>query len=394
MSTKTLRVGIIGAGMAGQAHAFGFRNAMMVRGSEPVDLKLTCIADPNLELAESVARRFGFQQATADVDALINSDVDIISVALPNFLHAQVLPKVLASGKHLFAEKPIGRTPQEASSLAQLAQASDAVTGVGFSFRRLPGLAAVAAAVEEGLIGTVHTVRAWYNADYAANPDGALTWRYSQEESGGGALLDIGAHALDAVEFVAGRIAEVHNATLNTVIKRRPLAAAGAVGHDGAVTGQLGDVTNDDVALLTLGLENGALGQVQLSRIAHGVPNSLGVELFGDAGSITFDSIRGGEFQIFAASADGVYNGPRTVYTGPSHPYFNDVASMPGTGVGTGYAEAFVAEIQEFVRCVRDGQPMSTDFSTAERMMNVVGAAYESHQRKEPVAVKGLVAQS
>ncbi len=394
MSNKTLRVGIIGAGMAGQAHAFGFRNAMMVRDSEPVDLELVSIADPNLQLAQSVARRFGFQQATADVDELINSDVDIISVALPNFLHAQVLPKVLASGKHLFSEKPIGRTPQEASSLAHLARASEAVTGVGFSFRRLPGLAAVAAAVNEGLIGSVHTVRAWYNADYAADPSGALTWRYSQEESGGGALLDIGAHALDAVEFVAGQITEVHNATLNTVIKQRPMVAAGAVGHGGAVTSQLGEVTNDDVALLTLGLENGAQAQVQLSRIAHGVPNSLGVELFGDAGSATFDSIRGGEFQLFTASADGVYNGPRTVYTGPNHPYFNDVAAMPGAGVGTGYAEAFVAEIQEFVRCVRDGQPMSTDFDTAERMMNVVGAAYASAQREEPVSVQGLVARS
>ena len=107
MSTP-IRVGVIGAGMAGQAHAFGFRNAMMAVSSQ-IDVELVAIADPNLALAESVARRYGFAQATADVDAFIASDVDVISVALPNFLHIEVLSKVLASGKHVFAEKPIGR---------------------------------------------------------------------------------------------------------------------------------------------------------------------------------------------------------------------------------------------------------------------------------------------
>lgn len=78
-----------------------------------------------------------------------------MSVALPNHLHAEVLPKVIASGKHLFAEKPIGRTIEEAARLAGLADAAAAVTGVGFSFRRLPGLAALAQAVHGGAVGQI-----------------------------------------------------------------------------------------------------------------------------------------------------------------------------------------------------------------------------------------------
>uniref|UniRef100_UPI001124E9BB Gfo/Idh/MocA family protein n=1 Tax=Arthrobacter globiformis TaxID=1665 RepID=UPI001124E9BB len=210
--TTTLRIGIIGAGMAGQAHAFGYRNAMMARDLADVDVQLHTIADPNLELAQSVAKRYGFANAVADIDAfLATPEIDAVSVALPNHLHAQILPKVIASGKHLFAEKPIGRTREEAAWLADLAQASTAVTGVGFSFRRLPGLAALAQAVENGAVGQIHTVRAWYNADYAADPSGALSWRYSQEQSGGGALLDIGAHAIDAAQFVVGPVSRVLN---------------------------------------------------------------------------------------------------------------------------------------------------------------------------------------
>lgn len=386
---QPVRVAIIGAGMAGQAHAFGYRTAMMAVDS-PLNVCLDTIADPNLPLAQSVADRYGFDQATADIDALLaREDIDAISVALPNFLHAEVLPKVLASGKHLFAEKPIGRTLDEAAGLQRQAEGTSAVTGVGFSFRRMPGLAALAQGVADGRIGEVHTVRGWYHADYAADPAGALSWRYSQEQSGGGALLDIGSHAIDAVQFVAGRITRVDNAQLRTVIAERPLPTAGAIGHGASTSLETGPVTNDDVALLTVGFDSGAVGQIQLSRIASGVPNSLGVEVFGTRGHARFDSLVPGEFIMYEDGiTDAAYNGARRVIVGPEHPYFRDVAAMPGGGVGTGYAEAFTAEIQQFLRSVTVGKRMDTDFATATEMMAVVDAALESNRSGSSVAVR------
>lgn len=374
---KTIRAAVVGAGMAGQAHAFGYRNATMAADLADVRVELATIVDPNLELAQTVKNRYGFEKAVADIDEMLaDPSIDVVNVALPNNLHAQVLPKVIASGKHLFAEKPIGRTPAEAAELARLAAGSDAVTGVGFSFRRLPGLAAIAQAVAEGQIGEVYSVRAWYYADYAADPQGALSWRYDQELSGGGAVLDIGAHAIDAAQFVAGPIETVLDAQLRTVIAQRPKPAAGGIGHHAAVTDETGPVTNDDVAVITAQFENGAVGTVTLNRIAYGMPNSLGVEVYGTNGHALFDSIAGGQFHVFTAdAANPATNGPRRVFTSPAHPYFVDVAPMPGGGVGTGYGEAFVAEVQEFVRCVRDDKPMDTDFATAESMMRIVGAA-------------------
>lgn len=383
---RPLSIGIIGAGMAGQAHAFGFRNAMMATAPD-VTVRLRAIADPNLALAESVAARYGFEHAIGDIDELISSDVDVISVALPNFLHSDVLPRVLASGKHVFAEKPIGRTLAESTRLESQASASTATTGVGFSFRRLPALAALQQAVADGRIGDVHTVRTWYYADYAADPQGALSWRYSQEQSGGGALLDIGAHAIDTLQFVAGEVTRVLNCTLRTEIGERPLPTRGAIGHGASTSTETGPVTNDDIALLTFELENGAVGHIELSRIAHGVPNSLGIEVFGTRGHAQFESIAAGEFHIFEASDDGVLNGPRRVFAGPQHPYFSDVAAMPGAGVGTGYAEAFVAEIQEFLRCISDGRRMDTDFAAASRMMRVVDAALRANSTNSAIDI-------
>lgn len=385
--TTTIKVGIIGAGMAGQAHAFGYRNASMAVSSD-LSVQLYAIADPNVALAQKVADRYGFEKAIADIDELINSDVDVISVALPNFLYAEVLPKVIASGKHLFAEKPLGRNSQESAELLELSKKSTAVIGVGFSFRRLPGLAALAAAAKEGLFGEIHTARAWYLADYAADPKGALSWRYALEQAGPGALLDIGAHAIDALQFVAGNVSEVSIASLTTIIKERPKAAAGATGHGASTSNEFGPVTNDDIALLTNVHENGAVSQVTLSRIAHGVPNSLGVEVFGSKGSGFFDSMSSGEFHIYeAGNGDPLFNGAKRVITGPQHPYFSDVAAMPGAGVGTGYAEAFVAEIQEFLIAVNGGKPMETTFHEAHQMMKVVDAAVQADATHAPVKI-------
>jgi predicted dehydrogenase len=383
-----IRVAVIGAGLAGQAHAFGYRTASMaVSANLPIDLAV--IADPNLALAEKVAARYGFTTAEADIDAVINDpNIDVISVALPNFLHAEILPKVLASGKHVFAEKPIGRTLAESTELEALAAKAAGVTGVGFSFRRLPGLAAFAQAVHQGLLGEVHTVRAWYHADYAANPKGALSWRFAGEQAGAGALLDIGAHAIDALHYVAGPVSEVSSANLRTVIKERPKPAVGAIGHGGSDSKDFGPVTNDDVALLNVELASGAVGQVSLSRIAYGIPNSLGIEVHGTKGSGTFDSMSAGEFHLFVIDeADQVFNGARRIITGPAHPYFADVAAMPGGGVGTGYAEAFTAEVQEFLKCVQSGAAMDTNFATASAMMRVVDAALKSSASGTPVKV-------
>lgn len=189
---------------------------------------------------------------------------------------------------------------------------------------------------------------------------------------------------------MAGPISRVRSAELRTVIATRPKPAAGAIGHGGSTSAETGPVTNDDIALLTVDLDNGAVGQITLSRIAHGVPNSLGVEVFGTNGHARFDSIRAGEFQVYVAdeklspSLVGAHN----IVTGPAHPYFTDVAAMPGGGVGTGYAEAFTAEVQEFLRSVRDHEPMDTDFETALSMMKVVGAALQSSALQQPVDIR------
>jgi predicted dehydrogenase len=298
-------------------------------------------------------------------------------VALPNSVHADVLPAILRSGKHVLTEKPIGRSAAEAAGLVALAEQSQGVTGVGFSFRRLPGLAAVRNLVADNVIGTVNSFTAWYNADYGASPDAPFSWRYAKDTAGAGALIDIGTHAIDAVQHVVAPVRRIISATLHTAITQRPIPGSTESGR----------VDTDDIALLTVELDTGALGQIHVSRIAAGIPNSLGLEVHGSTGHARFDSIAAGEFHVQTGDDHGVLAGPRRVFAGPQHPYFSDVAAMPGGGVGTGYAEAFVAEVQHFVRCILAGTPMDTSFASAYRVMLAVDAAQQAAATSSPVAI-------
>jgi predicted dehydrogenase len=378
---QKIRVALVGAGAAGQAHAFGYRNVSMAAGLETVDIDLAVVVDPNVDLARRTADRYGYAGATGDLQRVVDDpSIDAISVALPNSVHAEVLPAILRSGKHVLTEKPIGRSAGEAVSLVALAEQSAAVTGVGFSFRRLPGLAAVGSLVADGAIGDVQSFTAWYNADYGASPDAPFGWRYAKETAGAGALIDIGTHAIDAVQHVIAPIRQVISSSLHTAITRRPIPG----------TTEFGVVDTDDIALLTVETAGGAIGQVHVNRIASGIPNSFGLQIHGSRGHARFDSISSGEFHLHTGDGAAFASGPRRVFTGPAHPYFSDVAAMPGGGVGTGYAEAFVAEVQHFVRCIVSGTPMDTSFPSAYRVMLVVDAAQRSAATGASVVVDDL----
>jgi predicted dehydrogenase len=385
-----VRIALIGAGYAGQAHAFGYRNVAMSDALGGVRVVLDTVADPNLELARSVQQRYGFARAVPDIDDILSDPaIDAVSVALPNGLYATVLPRLFAAGKHVLAEKPLGISAAEAETLTRRAEASGKIAGVGFSFRRIPGLAALQRAVAKGRIGQPWFTRAYYYADYAVDPSSPRTWRFAQELSGGGALMDIGIHVIDTLEYTVGHITEVSTAVLSTVVPERPLPVPGGIGHAMAASStERGPVTNDDTALLVLRFDGPAVASVQLSRVAAGRPNELGLEVYGSDGHVTFDSTRFDEFHLYERESSPYGNdGPRRIIAGPEFPYFDDVSPMSARGVATGYGEAFIAEIQEFIGSVRSGKPMDTNFATATQAMRVIQAALDASRSGQAVAV-------
>jgi len=391
--SKHVTVAVVGAGMAGQAHAFGYRNATMHPALAGVDVRLSTIVDFNQDLARSAADRYGFAAATTDLDAVLNDDaIDGVSLALPNFAYAEVIPRLIAAGKHVLAEKPLGRSAAEAHRFATAADAAGRVHGVGFSFRRLAAVEAIAQVVASGGIGDVWHATAWYLTDYAATPATPLSWRYEQKQAGGGAIVDVGAHVLSVLEHVAGPIRRVVAADARILIPERPVPSGAVVGH-GSVegTGEMGPVSTDDVTTAIVELAGGSSAQVTVSRIATGVPNSLGFQIIGSEGSVSFDSVRPDEFLLHQRRVAGPEsNGPRLVTVGPEQPSFAYTIPMPARGVSSGYGAAFVAQAQDFLAAILGQGKVASDFWTGYQTMLVCDAVQQAAAEGRSVDLAAL----
>ena len=315
-----------------------------------------------------------------------------VSLALPNFAYADVIPRLITAGKHVLAEKPLGRSAAEAHRFATAADAAGLVGGVGFSFRRLPAIEAIAQVVTRGGIGDLWHATAWYLTDYAATPETPLSWRYDKEQAGGGAIVDVGAHILSVLQHVTGPIRRVVAADSRTLIPERPVPSGVVVGH-GPVegTGELGPVTTDDVTTMIVELGRGGSAQVTVSRVATGVPNSLGFQIIGSAGSVSFDSARPDEFLLHQLSVAGPEaNGPRLVAVGPEQPAFAYTIPMPARGVGSGYGAAFIAQAQDFLAAILHHRTLSTDFWAGYQTMLACDAAQQAAAGGRPVDIAAL----
>jgi predicted dehydrogenase len=165
-----------------------------------------------------------------------------------------------------------------------------------------------------------------------------------------------------------------------------------AAGH-GPVqgTGEMGPVSTDDVTTMILELAGGGSAKVTVSRIATGVPNSLGFQIIGSEGSVSFDSVRPDEFLLYQRTVAGPEsNGPRQVIVGPEQPSFAYTIPMPARGVGSGYGAAFVAQTQDFLGAILGHGKVSNDFWTGYQTMLVCDAAQQAAAEGSPVDIAAL----
>src|SRR5690348_8434417 len=180
MPEDDIGVAVIGAGMAGRAHAAGYRSATTLYGPGLPGVRLVAVADVNEAFAADTARRFGYERAEASWQAVAQApDVDVVSVVVANHLHREVVEGLLAAGKHVLCEKPFAPTVADAEAMVAAAlRRPDLRTGVGFTFRRSPAIAAIKNLVDDGSVGRPVHVNGHYWCDYAVEPTAPMSWRY------------------------------------------------------------------------------------------------------------------------------------------------------------------------------------------------------------------------
>ncbi|WP_028276100.1 Gfo/Idh/MocA family oxidoreductase [Arthrobacter sp. I3] len=380
---KPLRVGMVGYAFMGAAHSHAWRTAPRFFDL-PLAPELAAVAGRNPEGVRAAAAKYGWDSVETDWRALIErDDIDLIDICTPGNTHAEIAIAALEAGKHVLCEKPLANSVAEAERMTAAADAA-AGRGVysmcGFSYRRTPALALAKRMVAAGRLGQIRHVRAQYLQDWLSDADAPLTWRLDKTKSGSGALGDIGAHSIDAAQWITGRNITGVSALMETFVTERPLAGdlVGLGGH-GAAGAERGPVTVDDAALFTARFEgtpddgpaSGPIGIFEATRFALGRKNAMRLELNGTLGSVAFDFEDMNTLSVYDA-ADGPDSGFRKILvTEPEHPY---TGNWWPTGHGLGYEHVFTHQAVDLIHAIAENRPPSPSFADALQVQKVLAA--------------------
>jgi predicted dehydrogenase len=385
---KQLNVALIGAGFMGKAHSLAYVAMPMFFHPAPAYPVRKTIVDVSDSVAADAAIRFGFEKSSGDWHSVINDpEIDIIDIATPNHLHAEIAIAAAAAGKHIISEKPLARSGAEAKTMYDAVKNAGIVHMVAFNYRRTPAVALAKKYIEEGAIGEILNFRGTYLQDWSADPDGPLSWRFQKAIAGSGSLGDIGTHVVDMARYLCGEITQV-NTQLKTWITSRPVQSGnvdklGTGAKDSSAPRAEVDV--DDEVLSLLEFENGAIGSLEATRNAHGRNNFLTFEIHGSLGSIYFNYERRDELQVAFAKDQGDRKGFRTVYSGPAHPYGDGLWPIPALGIG--YGETKIIEAYDFIRAIVEGGEVSPNFKDGYQINLIADAMADSAAKREWVTV-------
>jgi predicted dehydrogenase len=378
MTRETIGIGMVGYAFMGRAHSQAWRNVGAFFDL-PYAPAMVALAGRDRDQATAAADRLGWGAVETDWRALIHrDDVHVVDVCTPGDTHAEIAIAALEAGKHVLCEKPLANTVAEAvamSEAADRARSGGVRAMVAFNYRRVPALALAREMVAEGRLGTIRHVRAQYLQDWIVDPEFPLVWRLDADKAGSGALGDIGAHIVDAAQFVAGDLLTGVSALLDTFVKERPLAGASA-GLGAAAGGGRGAVTVDDAALFMGRFTGGALASFEATRFATGRKNAMRLEINGSDGSLAFDFESMNELSFYDNTEDPRTAGFRRILvTEPSHPYAG--AWWPA-GHLLGYEHTFTHEVRDFLAAIAAGEDPSPSFEDGLRVQRVLDAVSRS----------------
>ena len=364
VTDTSLGVAVIGFGWMGRAHTQAYARVPHHFPAVP-RTRLVAVADDVPGRAEAAARQYGFAAAVADWRDLVGDPrVDAVSITAPNFLHREMGSAFAAAGRHIWIEKPVGLTADDARAIA-----GDGQVTVGFNYRNAPAVQRARELIGQGAVGDVTHARFRLLSDYAAAPDGALSWRFERARGGNGVLGDLGAHGVDLIRHLLGEI-DALVADTAIFIPTRPRPTGATAGHERA-TGEPGPVENEDWFAGLLRMASGARVTLDCSRVAVGEQNSYGFEIHGTRGALFWDFRRMGELGVAVADEP-----VRTVHVGPADGDFG--AFQPGAGIPMSYDDLKVIEAAHFLRSIADGRPHGATLTDAIRSAEILDAMAES----------------
>jgi len=320
VSTEKPKVGIIGSQFEADIHAASFRMA----GDEA---EVVAVASPTPGHAAALAKRYAIPRVFTDYRAMLQErDIEMITIAAPNYLHHQMTLDCARAGKHIVCEKPLCMTIEEGEEMIHVARQSGVLLMYAEELFFTPKYLKAKEMADDGAFGKVHLVKQ-SEKHFGPHSD----WFWDVQRSGGGAFMDLGCHGIAFCYWFLGR-PEIQSV----------YCQMGTYVH--------GDKTRgDDETFCLLEFANGALGMIENSWARRGGMDDR-IEIFG-SGGLTYANLHmGNSLPTYSESGYGyaVEKAPST--KGWSYPVFEELWNY-----------GLPQEMVHFSRCVRGKeQPQAT----------------------------------
>ena len=363
-TVKEIRVGIIGGGYMGKAHAAAAR-AAKVNAELSVNIELEGVAASSQATAEKYKKIFGYKQAFNSASLLIGSpEIDAVIIASPQATHLEYVRLCATFGKPVLCEKPMGQNLSEAIEIVKVTK--ELIHMVGYNYIHTPSTAYARSVLNAETLGDIIWYRGEHHEDFLVKTEGN-EWR--QEGEANGTLGDLMPHPIHCALALAGPIVRVI-----ADIRSRP-SVRGRPPSKGA---------NDDQAHLMCEFKNGANGLISASRVAHGRKMGLAYEIHCTKGAIRFDQEDQNCLWIYRA---GIDQGFQRVLAGPGHGGYSMFCQGPGHG--TGYQDQIILEQIAFYRAILGEIKAWPSFTDGLEVMQVCDAIRVSHDKQSWTDVGG-----
>jgi len=331
-----IKIGLIGAGFIGDIHAAALR---MVPDAEVV-----AVASPPQGQAESFANGRGIPHAFRDYrDLLAMKEIDMVTIGVPNYVHAQVAIDAAAAGKHVVCEKPLCRTLEEADRMIDACRKAGVLLMYAEELCFAPKYVRAKQLVDEGGLGRAFLVK---QSEEHFGPH--MPWFWDVEQSGGGVLLDMGCHSIEYARWLFGK-PPVKSVT----------AHLGTYVH--------GDKTRgEDHSFCIVEYEGGMVGLAENSWAKQGGIDDR-CEIYGSGGFTRADLIRGSSLLTYSERGYGYAAEKAGSTRGFTFTIFDEIWNY-----------GFPQEMAHFVRCVRGKESPVETGEDGREVLRIIMAAYES----------------
>jgi len=339
---KKVKWGIIGAG--------GIADRRTMPGIELAEnAEIYAVMEVDMTVAESLKDKYSAAKAyDNEIDILGDPEVEAVYIASPVVYHKKQAMMAADAGKHILLEKPIALTVEEGQEVIDYCKEKGVLLATGFMMRFHAYHQAMKKIVDEGKLGQIVSCRAQLTCWY---PDIPGNWRQAKATSGGGALMDMGVHCLDLIQYITGFKA------------KRAAGMASTLTFDYEV---------EDSGALLVELENGALCNIE----SHfNIPDAAArgrFEIYGTKGSMlaegTISQIEGGKLEVMISDDSLAYDAKQDK---------NDVEPMK---VDVEFGNMYTKEIESFSDSILTGTVVEVPAEDAVQVQEVIQSAYRTNE--------------